>query len=74
MLVSGMPRWSSNPLAQVSPRHKIQPEGAMVPARPTGQTAMSAAWKRSSQTPGLIATQEASHFARRLLRLDPRNR
>ena len=51
---------------------KIQPEGAAVPARPTGQTALSAAPnRRKSETPILqVQAQEAPRFAQHLLRLD----
>eukprot|EP00969_Alexandrium_andersonii_P354789 15442983-Alexandrium_andersonii.AAC.1 len=53
---------------------KIQPEGAVVPARPKGQTALSAAPNRRTSEIPLpdCQAQEALRFARRLLRVDLR--
>eukprot|EP00969_Alexandrium_andersonii_P190760 8426989-Alexandrium_andersonii.AAC.1 len=60
-----------NHLVEVSWGPKVEPEGAAVQARPTGQTALPAARKRrKSETPiPQVQTQEAPRFARRLLRL-----
>eukprot|EP00969_Alexandrium_andersonii_P373018 15483034-Alexandrium_andersonii.AAC.1 len=49
---------------------KIQPEGAAVPARPTGQAALAAPNRRKSETPSpQIQAQEAPCEARRLVHL-----
>eukprot|EP00969_Alexandrium_andersonii_P071848 3171294-Alexandrium_andersonii.AAC.1 len=48
----GTPSRSHCPLVRVSLGPKIQPQGAAVPARPTGQTVHSAAsYQRKSETP-----------------------
>eukprot|EP00969_Alexandrium_andersonii_P293672 12980322-Alexandrium_andersonii.AAC.1 len=41
---------SPNPLVKVNSGSKFQPDGAAVPARPTGQAALSAAWNRRKST------------------------